>query len=65
MVKFSPLHVVQTGSETHLESYSMGTGGFFAGGKRPGREADHSPPTSARVKDMWICASTPPYVLMA
>jgi hypothetical protein len=22
--------------------------------KRPGREADHSPPTSAKVKKMWI-----------
>jgi hypothetical protein len=24
------------------------------GVKRPGREADHSPPTSAEVKKMWI-----------
>jgi hypothetical protein len=28
-------------------SYTMGTGGSFPGVKRPGREADHSPPTSA------------------
>jgi hypothetical protein len=27
--------------------------------KRPGREADHSPPTSAEVKKMWIYTSTP------
>jgi hypothetical protein len=27
--------------------------------KRPGREADHSPPTSAEVKKMWIYLSTP------
>jgi hypothetical protein len=33
--------------------------------KRPGREADHSPPTSAEVKKMWIYASTPPYAFMA
>jgi hypothetical protein len=26
---------------------------------RPGREADHSPPTSAEVKKMWIYTSTP------
>jgi hypothetical protein len=28
--------------------------------KRPGREADHSPPTSAEVKNTWIYTSTPP-----
>jgi hypothetical protein len=33
--------------------------------KRPGYEADHSPPTSAEVKKMWIYTSTPPYVFMA
>jgi hypothetical protein len=26
--------------------------------KRPGREADHSPPTSAEVQKMWIYIST-------
>jgi hypothetical protein len=31
----------------------MATGGFFPGVKRQGREADHSPPTSAEVKKMW------------
>jgi hypothetical protein len=35
------------------------------GVKRPGREADHSPPTSAEVKKMWIYTSTPPYAFMA
>jgi hypothetical protein len=33
--------------------------------KRPGSEADHSPPASAEVKKMWIYTSTPPYVFMA
>jgi hypothetical protein len=28
--------------------------------KRPGREADCSPPTSAEVKKMWVYTSTPP-----
>jgi hypothetical protein len=37
----------------------------FPGVKRPGREADHSPPTSAEVKKMWIYTSTPPYAFMA
>jgi hypothetical protein len=31
----------------------MGTGGSFSGVKRPGREADHSPPTSVEVKKIW------------
>jgi hypothetical protein len=31
----------------------------------PGREADHSPPTSVTVKNTWIYTSTPPYVFMA
>jgi hypothetical protein len=31
-------------------SYTVGTGGSFPGGKaRPGRVADHSPPSSAEV----------------
>jgi hypothetical protein len=29
------------------------------GVKRPGRKVDHSPPTSAEVKKMWIYTSTP------
>jgi hypothetical protein len=33
--------------------------------KRQGREADHSSPTSAEIKKMWIYTSTPPYVFMA
>jgi hypothetical protein len=33
-------------------SYPVGTGGSFPGGKaRPGRDADHSPPSSAEVKN--------------
>jgi hypothetical protein len=28
--------------------------------KRPGREADHSPPSSAKVKNAWSYTSTPP-----
>jgi hypothetical protein len=30
--------------------------------KQPGREADHSPPTRAEVKYMWIYTCTPPHV---
>jgi hypothetical protein len=59
------LHVVQTGSGAHPASYIMGTGGSFPRGKVAGREADHSPPTSAEVNKTWIYTSTPPYALMA
>jgi hypothetical protein len=38
---------------------------WVPGLKRQGREADHSPPTSAEVKKMWIYTSIPPYVFMA
>jgi hypothetical protein len=38
---------VQTGSWAHPASCTMGTGGTFPGAKaRPGRDADHSPPSS-------------------
>jgi hypothetical protein len=41
------------------------TGALSSGVKLPGREADHSPPTSVEVKNTWIYTSTPPYALMA
>jgi hypothetical protein len=40
-------------------------GALSMGVKQPVREADHSPPTSAEVKKMWIYTSTPPYAFMA
>jgi hypothetical protein len=41
---------VQTDSGAHTASCAMGTGGPFPGAKaRPGRDADHSPPSSAEV----------------
>jgi hypothetical protein len=47
---FSSSLCVQTGSGAHPTSCTMGTGGPFPGGKaRPGRDADHSPPSIARV----------------
>jgi hypothetical protein len=57
--------MVQTGSGVHTTFYKMGTGASFLGVKRQGREADHSPPTSAEVKKMWIYTTTPPYIFMA
>jgi hypothetical protein len=40
-------------------------GALSAGAKLPRREADHSLPTSAEVKKIWIYTSTPPYSFMA
>jgi hypothetical protein len=49
---FSSSLCVQTGSGVHPASCTMGTGGPFPGGKaRPGRDADHSPPSSAEVEN--------------
>jgi len=44
---FSLRHRIQTGSGVHPASYTIYTGGCIPGLKRPGREADHSPPSSA------------------
>jgi hypothetical protein len=38
---------------------------WVPGVKRPEREADQSPATTAEVKKMWIYTSTPPYAFMA
>jgi hypothetical protein len=47
---FSSNLYVQTGSGAHPASCPMGTGVPFPEGKaRPGRESDHSPPSSAEV----------------
>jgi hypothetical protein len=56
------LHVVQTGSGAHPTSYPMA---LFPGARRPGLEADHSPPTGAEVKKMRIYTFTSPYAFMA
>jgi hypothetical protein len=43
---------IQTSSGANPASYTKGTRGPFPGGEaRPGRDADHSPPSSAGVKE--------------
>ena len=42
---------VQTGPGAHPASCKMGTGSFPGGKVRPGRAADHSPPSSAAVME--------------
>jgi hypothetical protein len=41
------------------------SGALSLGVKRPWREADHSPPSSAEVKNAWSYTSTPQYAFMA
>jgi hypothetical protein len=50
---------VQTGSGAH-PAYQLGTGCSYPGLRRPGRETDHSPPSSAEVKNALSCTFTPP-----
>jgi hypothetical protein len=38
----------------------MGSRSYYTRVKRPGREADHSPTSSAEVKNVWSYTSTPP-----
>jgi hypothetical protein len=62
---FSLLHNVQTGSGARPASYPMDTGGDFPGRvKRPGREADHWPPSSSEVKNGGAIPPSPPYAFM-
>ena len=56
---FSLLQNAQTGSGTHPDSYSISIGVRSRKLTRPGRDFDHSPPSSAEVKNEGSCASTP------
>jgi hypothetical protein len=48
---YSHRHIVQTASAAHPALYPIGTGDLFRVVKRPGREAEHSPVSSAEVKN--------------
>jgi len=54
-------HRVQIGSEAHTASCPVGTRGLSPRVKRPGREADHSPQSSAEVKNSRSCTFTLQY----
>jgi hypothetical protein len=67
---FSSSLCVQTGSEAHSASCTMGTGGPFSGDKaRPGRDSDYTPhlvPWSRMSRsytsyDMWVDRQTHTY----
>jgi hypothetical protein len=48
---FPLVHNVQAGSGAHTALYGMGIEGSFRGLKRPGHEADYSPPITAEAKN--------------
>jgi hypothetical protein len=52
------LNYTQRPSQWATEALSRGV-------NRTGREADHSPPSSAEFKNAWSYVSIPPYVFMA
>jgi hypothetical protein len=62
---FSLRHRFQTGSGFHPASHLMGIQVLTPVVKRLGREADHSPPYGAVVKNALSYTSTPQYIFMA
>jgi hypothetical protein len=44
-----------------ISPYKMGTAGFLGGVNRSERETEHLP-TSADVKNTWLCTATPTHV---
>jgi hypothetical protein len=66
---FSSSLCVQINFETHLAFCTMGTGDPFPGPKeRLGRDADHSPPSSAEVeneKKLYLSTQRPPWRVLA
>jgi hypothetical protein len=61
---FSLHHCVQNCSGAHQPPIQWVPGALPLGVKRPGRETDHSPPSSAEVKNEWSYTSTPQYAFM-
>jgi hypothetical protein len=58
-VEFCFHNRVQIGSGAKPASHRTGAGDTFPRTKRPERESDHSPPSSAEVRNAWSYSSTP------
>jgi hypothetical protein len=56
---FSVRHLVQNSSEAYPASYSIGSMTLSPGIKRPGRETDHSLPSSVEVENAWSYTPIP------
>jgi len=63
-VFFSPRHCVQIGNMDRLAFYLMVPGALSPERKRMSCEADHSPPSTGDVKDVWSYISTAKYVFI-
>jgi hypothetical protein len=67
--RFWNVFLLTTASRTVLgptqPSIQRLSGALSLGVKRPEREVDHSPPSSAEVKNTWSYTSTPQYAFMA
>jgi hypothetical protein len=50
-------HHAQTSPGPHPSLYPFGFGASFPGINLPGRQADHTPPSVAEVKNAWSCTS--------
>jgi hypothetical protein len=61
---FSLLHSIQTGFGTHTASYPNVFQALSLKEKLPGHEANHSPPISAKVNNVWSYISTLPYIFI-
>jgi hypothetical protein len=59
--EFSLLHFVQTVYVAYPAFCPIDVAKYSLGVKRQELEADHSPPTNAKVKKARIYSSTPPY----
>jgi hypothetical protein len=57
--------VSRTALEPTRPSIQYVSGVLSLGLKRPGRETDHSAPSSTEVKNAWSYTSTPQYVFLA
>jgi hypothetical protein len=62
--EFPLLYIVQTDSGTTQPPIHWVPGALPLGIKRPGREADQSPPAWADAKRTWVYTSTTPFVFM-
>jgi hypothetical protein len=51
-------------SERVRNEHDNASVGHYPEVKRPGRDANLSPPSNAKFKNTWIYTSTPPYVFM-
>jgi hypothetical protein len=50
--------VKQADNFTFTLVYSLGTGTIYSGVKQPGHETEHTPPSSAEIKNAWYTSAS-------